>query len=226
MIHSGAPSLDNLANFVPMSREEFSVKFGLELPETFILATYHPVTTQLGTTEAEFEAFLGAVEAFGMPCILTMANADALGRRINAMAAQAAEHSTFLKLVPNLGSHGYFSALHYAQFVAGNSSSGIIEAASFGRPVVDIGDRQKGRSRGSNVIHVGGTKAEILAAFAEASQHAEARAFDGLLNPYGQGNAAQKIVEVLESAPSREALLDKKFHDICLNGNQRADEDV
>ena len=97
--------------------------------------------------------------------------------------------------------------------MVGNSSSGILEAASFRLPVVNIGTRQQGRVRGKNVLDVGYTRTEIVAAIRTAMSAGFRASLGDLVNPYGDGRAAERIVERLRSVELGDALLRKRFHD-------------
>jgi UDP-N-acetylglucosamine 2-epimerase (non-hydrolysing)/GDP/UDP-N,N'-diacetylbacillosamine 2-epimerase (hydrolysing) len=96
--------------------------------------------------------------------------------------------------------------------MVGNSSSGITEAASFKLPVVNIGNRQKGRICGHNVIHVGHSQAEILAGIKRAVSNHFANSLENLSNPYGDGFAAEKIIDRLRKIKIDSRLLMKRFH--------------
>jgi UDP-N-acetylglucosamine 2-epimerase len=94
----------------------------------------------------------------------------------------------------------------------GNSSSGIIEAASFSLPVVNVGDRQRGRIHGDNVIDVPCTRDAILTAMRAATAGSFRERIRGMQNPYGEGNAAKVIVDTLRRTPFDRSLLLKRFH--------------
>jgi len=113
----------------------------------------------------------------------------------------------------NLGTRAYFSAMQSASAMVGNSSSGIIEAASFQLPVVNIGTRQQGRGRGKNVIDVSYTRQEIVAAIKTAMSWAFRERLSDLVNPYGDGHAADRIVNTRKQVPLNAALLHKRFYE-------------
>jgi len=113
----------------------------------------------------------------------------------------------------SLGTRGYLSLMTHAAAMVGNSSSGILEAASFRLPVVNVGTRQQGRVRGKNVIDVGYSRAEIEGAIRTALTEEFRASLSDLVNPYGDGHAAERIVERLKSVPLGDALLRKRFHD-------------
>jgi UDP-hydrolysing UDP-N-acetyl-D-glucosamine 2-epimerase len=212
---AGAPSLDNLRTFAPLSREELEERLGIAFAPAPLLVTYHPVTREIERIPAQTEALLTALAALDMPVVFTMPNADTGGRivaeRIRAaVAARPAWH-----IADNLGTEKYFGVMRHAAAMIGNSSSGIIEAASFGLPVVNVGARQRGRTRAANVIDVDAD--EDVSAIVAAAHAALAPAFRaslaGMTNPYGTGEAAAAIVARLRTVPLDARLLEKKFHD-------------
>jgi UDP-N-acetylglucosamine 2-epimerase len=159
---------------------------------------------------------LAAIEEAAMPVIFTAPNADTAGRIARAaVESYVAQHDNAW-LVENFGQQAYFSVLPLVAAMVGNSSSGIIEAASFGLPVVNIGNRQAGRMHGANVIDASCERAEILSAIREATALEFRAAVQSMSNPYrpGKGSAASVIVERLKSVAFDERLLCKKFHDL------------
>jgi UDP-N-acetylglucosamine 2-epimerase len=122
-------------------------------------------------------------------------------------------------LVENLGTEGYFSAMARAGAMVGNSSSGIVEAASFALPVVNIGTRQRGRIRGENVLDVDYDRAAIVAGVRRALSPDFRATFAGIVNPYGDGHAAAAIVNRLEEVPLDERLIAKRFVDVTVTAD-------
>ena len=154
MIVSGAPSLDNAKSEEVLALEVLAERFGLP-GEPFVLVTLHPETLDPAASQRTLQLIWSGLERHRAPLVFTAANADAAGRALNqAIEALAAKHPGRVRVAGTLGTQGYFSAMHHALAMIGNSSSGIIEAASFGTPVIDIGPRQSGREHGNNVIHV------------------------------------------------------------------------
>ena len=152
----GALSLDGIESFNPREKDELYDEF--QIPhKPFALVTFHPETVAVESNLAyasEMKIAL-SVLAEDINIVITMPNADTLGsvfrQEINNLKAQKPEQ---IILVENFGKRNYFSAMSYARVLIGNTSSGIIEAASFGKYVVNVGDRQKGRARGENVFDV------------------------------------------------------------------------
>jgi len=211
---SGAPSLDNLGEMELATLHEVELQIGFSLPSPFLLATYHPAT--LGNEDAtrQVTEFMGAMEEAGLPVIFTAPNADqGRGIVVSSIEKYVIAHSGS-RYVRNLGTRLYFSLMKHAAAMAGNSSSGIIEAASLGLPVVNVGNRQRGRLHGKNVIDVPCEKGAILGAIKKAISPTFRESLKGLENPYGNGHAAELIVETLASVPLDRRLIVKRFVDL------------
>lgn len=143
--------------------------------------------------------------------LITKANSDAGGRRINELLEAETEKCSNMELVASLGMKRYLSAVKYAKFVLGNSSSGIIEAPALQVPTVNIGDRQQGRIQAKSIVNCQPERTSILTAIDRALD------MQGLVfnNPYGDGRASEKIVEILKEYMSLEHIdLKKKFYDL------------
>jgi len=211
---SGAPSLDNLRGFVPLDDTELAERFGLSLDEPFLLATYHPVTLENESREGKVEQMLLALSELKMPVVFTYPNADAGSTKIISTLEAYVAHPGRGRIFSSIGSHGYFSLMGRAAAMVGNSSSGIIEAASFRLPVVNIGNRQAGRLRPANVIDAGESQEEISAALNRALDPAFRDSLANLQNPYGDGRAAEIIVDKLQSVSLDQRLLKKHFKEL------------
>ncbi len=211
---SGAPGLDNLARLQPVSMEAFASRHGLVFSEAPLLVTFHPVTLERGQSGAQMEELLAALADCGRPVLFTLPNADA-GHRgiIERIAGYTAANSNAFA-VANLGTRDYFSAMGFAAAMVGNSSSGIIEAASFELPVVNVGTRQDGRLRAANVVDADCTREEIREALARVLAPGFRRSLGGLVNPFGTGTAAASIVRRLSEVALGSKLIVKRFHDM------------
>ena len=217
IVVSGAPGLDNLSSTKLLDPAALEQRFGLRVREPFVLVTFHPVTLEFEQTEMHVESLLEAVDSMSVPVIFTKPNADTYGRVVDRLISDFVRTRALAQYVENLGTQGYFSLMALAAVMAGNSSSGIIEATSFDLPVVNIGNRQLGRVRAGNVIDVGYHRGEIAEGLSRALSLAFRRGVRGLTNPYGTGNAAERIVTRLKSVPLDRALVEKRFRDIPRN---------
>jgi UDP-N-acetylglucosamine 2-epimerase (non-hydrolysing)/GDP/UDP-N,N'-diacetylbacillosamine 2-epimerase (hydrolysing) len=198
--HAGAPSLDHLRRSALLDRPTLQAKLGLKFEQPAILVAYHPVTI-LNDTTAEADAFFAALTESSGQLIFVHPNADAgsyaLIERTRALAATRPHTHVFV----NLDAVTYWSLLGNVDALLGNSSSGIMEAASFALPVINVGMRQRGRERAGNVIDLPAETTAILAAIRRASNPKFREALRGMANPYGDGTAAKTIAHVLTTVP-------------------------
>ena len=173
-----------------------------------ILAAWHPVTI-LADTNAEAHAFYSALARLEGQLIFVYPNSDAgsysLIEQTRAVAETRADTHIFVNLEPVT----YWSLMGQVDAMAGNSSSGIMEAASFALPVVNVGMRQQGRERAGNIIDAPPQTHAIVKAIRQAIEPAFRAGLQGMRNPYGDGNAACTIAHVLRDV-SLEGILIKK----------------
>ena len=212
---TGAPALDNLRTVSLMSPTELHARFGVTMVPPPVLVTFHPVTLEHDQVEWQVGQLLLALDEAGLPVLFTQPNADPGGRCISELIDHYVQAHPSSARVDNLGTRGYFSVMALAAAMVGNSSSGLIEAPSFGLPVVNIGNRQLGRARGGNVIDVGYTQAEVLDGIRRATQPAFRDALRDRPNPYGDGRASGMIVERLRTVALDSTLRIKRFQDLC-----------
>jgi UDP-hydrolysing UDP-N-acetyl-D-glucosamine 2-epimerase len=214
VVISGAPALDNLKTIELPTRAQLAKDYALREEESFLLVTYHPVTLEHEQTEEQMTALLQALGESEMEVVFTYPNADTGNRAIIQLIGEYVAGNSRARTFVNLGTQGYFSMMKHAAAMVGNSSSGIIEAASFRLPVVNIGNRQRGRLRAANVIDVGYSRSEIVAGIRQALAPDFRARLDDLVNPYGDGHAAERIVETLQAVELNDKLLLKHFHGI------------
>jgi len=206
---TGAPSLDHLRRSPLLAREQVEARLDIHLKPPTALVAYHPTTIARDPTR-EAEAVFQALESVPAQLLFCYPNADAGSRaliaRTESFIARAGNGRVFVNLEPVL----YWSLLRCCDLLVGNSSSGIMEAASFALPAVDVGIRQRGREHGHNVLHAEANAAAILDAIGTAMRADFRRSLEGMENPYGDGHAAERIAAVLASAPLGEELLIKR----------------
>lgn len=210
---SGAPSLDNLKTMKLLDRLALEKKLKVKLRPPPLLVTFHPVTLEYTRAAWQTGELLAALKTIGLPVIFTLPNADTGGRIIRAMIEDYARKNTNATICDNLGTQNYFSLMNLVPAMAGNSSSGIIEAPSFKLPVINIGTRQGGRIRAKNVIDVGCRREEIMAGIRCAVSDRFRSGLRGMANPYGDGHAAERIVRRLKSVKIDDRLIRKTFQD-------------
>lgn len=208
---TGAPSLDQVSRTEPASDEHLARLLGRPLVRPLALVTYHPATAGGPEPGVGAAAVLAAVAATAGSALVTAPGLDAGREAVLAEIARAAAGDPTLVPVVSLGAD-YLPVLAAADVVVGNSSSGIIEAASFGVPVVNVGDRQRGRVSGANVLDAAEDQAAIEAAIRSALEPAFRATAQASGNVYGDGQAAPRIVEVVRIAV-RGGLARKPFVD-------------
>jgi UDP-hydrolysing UDP-N-acetyl-D-glucosamine 2-epimerase len=202
---AGAPSLDHLRRSALLTRAELEKVLALSLAEDVTVVAYHPVTLFKDTT-AEADAVFGALESIPGQIIFCYPNADAGSHELMARIRTFCATRPDVHLFINLASIAYWSLLREASLLLGNSSSGIMEAASFALPVVNVGMRQRGRERGPNILDADATVESILAQVAHSQQPAFRDSLRAVNNIYGDGHAAERIVSVLTSTPFEDLL--------------------
>jgi UDP-hydrolysing UDP-N-acetyl-D-glucosamine 2-epimerase len=197
---AGAPSLDHLRRSQMLDRAALETRLGITLTRPSLLAAWHPVTI-LADTNAEAGAFFAAMEQVEGQLIFVYPNSDAgshaLIERTRALAHTRPDTHIFV----NLDAVTYWSLLGQADVIVGNSSSGIMEAASFALPVVNVGMRQQGRERARNVIDAPAETHAIRNAIEAALDPRFRSGLRGMENPYGNGTAARTIAQVLATVP-------------------------
>ncbi|WNL41793.1 UDP-N-acetylglucosamine 2-epimerase [Halomonas sp. PAMB 3264] len=212
VVNTGALGLDHVKRSPRLSREALAKTLHFSLERPFFLVTYHPETLADVPALESLQTVLTALDEWpDYQVILTYPNADEGGREmIGAIEAYSARQPHRVMAVPSLGSQRYHSALAECAVVIGNSSSGIIEAPSFLAPTVNIGQRQAGRLAAASVVNCDSTSASIRGAIQHALSpevRSDTRRFQ---NPYGQGDAAGRIMDMLLSMPLTTI---KRFHD-------------
>jgi UDP-hydrolysing UDP-N-acetyl-D-glucosamine 2-epimerase len=204
--YAGAPSLDHLRRSKLWSRESVEQRLGITFEPPTLLVAYHPVTIHRQTTQEADALFLALHQVRGQ-ILFVYPNSDAGSRQlIERTHAFAATHRS-THIFVNLDAVTYWSLLQCVDALVGNSSSGIMEAASFALSTVNIGIRQQGRERARNVLDAAADAEAIIAAIERALSSEFRASLTGMANPYGDGHAAERIVEVLASTDIESLLI-------------------
>ncbi|EEY39728.1 UDP-N-acetylglucosamine 2-epimerase [Vibrio mimicus] len=207
--------IDNVKKISPLSKVELEtfLSFDLNAFEKNILVTLHPETTcnnQLVLNDIFFDTLL-RLDNVGI--IITYPNHDAGGDSIiNKILKIQSKKTHAICVCESLGMRRYHSLLRYVDAVVGNSSSGITEVPSYGIPTVDIGHRQQGRIRADSVINVDYKAEDIMCALTLALSDDFQRKCKEVTNPYGEGNSAEKILNILKKIELK-GLIKKEFYD-------------
>ena len=209
--NTGCPYIDEIKISEFKSKDELCMKYGLDTSKKQIIFTQHSVTTEYGSSLEQINITLEALKildnSYEVVCFFS--NADAGGKSI---IDQVSKESNFI-LIPNMVSNDFLSLMKYANLMIGNSSAGIREAPSFELPVINIGSRQNGRLRASNVIDVSHDTSKIKNAIKKVlDADLFKKSLKGMKNPYGDGNAAKKIVDIIENTEITTELIQKMIH--------------
>lgn len=206
---SGAPSLDHLRRSTLPNRTALEATLEQSLTNTLCVVAYHPVTLHDDTTD-EAHSLMAALQQWPHQIVFCFPNADAGRSQLIARVGEFCLQHSNARMYVNLDHLSYWALLSAATLMVGNSSSGIMESASLKLPCVDIGDRQKGRTRAKNIIHADANSVQIVLAMQKAITPDFASSLTNLENPYGDGFAAERIVAGLATAPTRDKLLKKR----------------
>lgn len=201
---TGAPGLDGLADEPFGDRLTVARQHGLNADRPFALMVYHPVLQEADTAGADARALLDALHKAGVQVLALMPNADGGSEAVRRVLTEA-HGQKGVTVRTHLARPDFIAAMAHADLMIGNSSAGIIEAASFGTPVINVGRRQNLRERNANVRDV---MAEP-AALAEAITAALARGRFTVKNVYGDGRTSERIADLLAATPLNAALMMK-----------------
>jgi GDP/UDP-N,N'-diacetylbacillosamine 2-epimerase (hydrolysing) len=207
----GTPGLDALLQFPKYTSRVLENKLGVKIPTKFALFIQHPISTHPKTAAKEIKESLAVLDEQNLPTFAIYPNADA-GSREMVHVIKEYEKKEWLTTFLNLPRELYCNLLQRALVLIGNSSSGMIDSPAYGVPVINIGERQKGRERGDNVIDVEPKRAQIKKAlqtvltdtdFIEKASKTE--------NPYGDGKASDRICRTIENVDFKKAKREKWF---------------
>jgi len=210
----GSPGLDFIKRMTPLGRGELESALDFRFLERNLLVTFHPVTLENESADLQFRELSKALEMLGgdIGIIFTKPNADTDGRAIAKLMDDYVATHPNARAYTSLGQLRYLSLMAVVDAVVGNSSSGLYEAPSFGKPTVNIGDRQKGRLRASSVIDCVASAESIRTAIVRAL----ATDCAGAMNPYGDGNSSVRIKDCLKQIVDPRTLLKKHFFDLAM----------
>lgn len=191
----GSLSLENIEQLELLSVSEFQDTWGIDLSIDTLLVTVHPETVVFEKNVAYCSEIVKALEVLvqTFQIVITMPNADTLGLIFRSAFNELANRESGIKIIENLGTQSYFTCMKHVKLLIGNTSSGIVEAASFNKYVLDIGDRQRGRLCSNNVIHLPFDSQSIVA----STQNFANKEYVGS-NVYYQKNPSNKILDKLK----------------------------
>jgi UDP-hydrolysing UDP-N-acetyl-D-glucosamine 2-epimerase len=209
----GAPGLDEALAGPFFECDELGRKLGGDLSRAPVVVVQHSVSTRPEDAAGEITETMEAVRRTGRPAIAIYPNNDAGGAAV-IETIRGYETRKIVTAFASLPRTEFLSLLRCAGALVGNSSSGIIEAASFKLPVVSVGERQLGREHAENVIDVPDARRENIREALDRALSPEFRAgLANLANPYGDGHASERIVRALEELKIDHRLIQKQFVD-------------
>ena len=209
----GMPSLNkkNILKNKIKKKQNILNKFTKTKP--FMLLTFHPVTLEIDHTEMQIKSLIKAVKKSKINAIITYPNSDPKFNLIIKLFKKNFLNSKKIMFVKSAGEEQYFNLMKKAQFMIGNSSSGIVEAASFKLPVVNIGSRQKGKLKPKNVIDTGYHHKEILRAMKKALSKGFKKSISKIKNPYTSKINSKDLAKMILKIKKNGNVIKKKFHD-------------
>lgn len=213
----GGLGIDAIQRITLLDRTALETSLNFKLGRKNLLITFHPVTLDAVSSQHQMSELLVALgELTDTNFIFTMPNADTGGRELAAMVDAFVTSHGNAQVYASLGQLRYLSCMRYVDGVIGNSSSGLTEAPSLGVGTINIGDRQKGRLSASSVINCQPSVDSIREALDKLFDPAFRSTLDQTINPYGNGGASKKIVDILSTHPIKN-LLKKSFYDIQMD---------
>ncbi|MDE2589423.1 MAG: UDP-N-acetylglucosamine 2-epimerase (hydrolyzing) [Patescibacteria group bacterium] len=209
---TGSPSIDEVMSNKITNKKDLELEYGIRFTGNEILLLYHPVTTDLDKSEKEVRNILKVIIKIKHTTITIFPNSDAGSNKIRGYLKSYSNKYKFIRTYITVPRNDYLGMLKNCGVLVGNSSSGMIEASYFNTPIVNIGDRQKGRERGRNVIDVkSGSPSSIYVAIQTALKR-KSSGKSIVDYAYGRGNAAEMIVKYLEKIPLGKELIQKELH--------------
>lgn len=207
----GAPQLDELVAGQHTSAVELKRRYGFDATTPYLMVVQHSVTEEFDLAQAQIETTLAALERIDLPKVWIMPNNDAGSEFIRDGIVRHRTSKTYL--YENLKREDYLGLLRNARAIVGNSSSGLLEAPTYGVPAVNIGRRQADRLRAGNVIDVPFDVDAVEAAIRQAVSEDFRSSLIGAENPYGDGRSSERILDLLETTPRDARLLTKQLMD-------------
>jgi GDP/UDP-N,N'-diacetylbacillosamine 2-epimerase (hydrolysing) len=203
MVHVvGEPGLDNFVRLNCISKQELASDLKLDMSKKWVLLTYHP-ETKISIEENLIVAkniITALLQQKDIQVVITKANADLGGSEINIyLKSICEEYTSEFTMVDNLGQLRYISLLKVLSFMIGNSSSGIVETPIIPLPVINVGNRQKGRFVCKNIINTNGTCESMINAIETIRTDAYISGLRNIFNPFGEGNASEPIKNILKN---------------------------
>ena len=211
----GSLAIENCLNVDLLSKEQFLKQIDMDADKPYCVVTFHPVTLEKSASELELMEIIKAFDNNPQfQYLITLSNVDSGGERINQMWVEAAEKRSNFFVTTSLGMRRYLTALKYSEMMIGNSSSGTTEGPAMKIPVVDIGDRQRGRVFANCIIHCEPEALQISKAMGKAATNEFKEISSNVTNPFGDGTTSDQMISILKKKLSNKIDIKKVFFDI------------
>ncbi|WP_299259075.1 UDP-N-acetylglucosamine 2-epimerase [uncultured Aquimarina sp.] len=196
----GNPAIDNIVSTPKLSRKQVSDNIGFDIESyDYLVLIKHPIITEIEDQRRQMEVILDAILESNIKCLVNYPNSDAGNREIIEVIDEYTSKNESLFVFKNLDRLNYVNLLRNATSLIGNSSSGLLEAPSFGLPAINIGSRQRGRIHGNNVLFIDHNKLEIKEAINKVRTDKEfLKRVENSDSPYGNGDTTEKVKEILK----------------------------
>jgi GDP/UDP-N,N'-diacetylbacillosamine 2-epimerase (hydrolysing) len=209
----GGLGIDNIKNLELLDKNQIENELNISFNKKNLLVTFHPLSLEPDTSKIYVNELLGALNKLEDTMIIfTMPNADTDGRVIFNLIDNFVKNKSNAVSFISLGELKYLSLIQFVDGVLGNSSSGLLEVPTFKKGTINIGDRQKGREKAASVIDCEPKTDKILNALKKLYSKQFQEDLKEVINPYGEGGASKKVVDILSSI-SIKNIIYKKFHD-------------
>lgn len=217
----GGLGIDSIKHLKLLGRTELEDSLGIKLAAKNLLITFHPVTLETATAADQMaELLMALAELKETQLIFTLPNSDTDGRIMARMIEQFVVQHSNACAYTSMGQLRYLSCIAHVDGVVGNSSSGLLEAPSFRKGTINIGDRQRGRLQATSVINCEPTNKSIAAAVQKLYSADFQQGLSSVRNPYGEGGASEKIVKTIKHH-SISGIAKKAFYDLSVTNTGR-----
>lgn len=210
----GMLSLKNISKIRKNNMIKLNIKYGFDFSKPFMLVTFHPVTIELKNLKNQINSIIKAIKLSKINAVITYPNSDTNFNLIIKNFRESLKEKKKYLFVKNLGENNYYTLMKKAKFMLGNSSSGIVESASFNLPVVNIGTRQDGKLKPINVIDTDYDTSSILKAITKCKKNSFLQKIRNIKNPYKSKLNASKITKIILNLKVNDKMLRKRFIDL------------